>query len=371
MARRYPVAITPTDDVMREDESLEDEMERMIHEMKQLPPEMRRSLDIDSFKRCLQREMSISVLVTGKTGTGKSTLANGILGVKIPREQRALEGSRITGGCTTEVTEYNAKKGKISVTLWDSPGLQDGTKNQKNYLKQMKEKCSGRDLTIYCVKMIETRFVQGTDNPDILAMKKITNALGSDFWRTTIIVLTFANSIEAINYRIKYMRQDKKDEAIKLVIKEWRDQIKAIMITDVKIPSEIVRSIRIVPAGHYLEPHIPGYKYWLSNLWFHCVNTISSSETKIALVRLSTSRLKNEEEVEEEDFNKPPEDQPIVVSKETYSALLRGALGAIGGGLAGAGVGVGVGVGTAGIILPISLPVGIIVGALCGFIACV
>lgn len=360
-------------DVFRVDpeEDMDQQMEKLMAELNELPQEMRISLDINMLKRNYQNAKSISILVTGKTGTGKSTLANGILGVKIQRERVAIEGANITGACTTKVTKYEARKGEIAVTLWDSPGLQDGTANQTDYLRQMKQQCSKRDLTIYCIKMIETRFVQGTDNPDIIAMKKITKAFGNDFWKSTVIVLTFANSIEAVNYDIKYLSPEKKIEEIKKVISQWINQIKNILIKDVKIPKEIVKSILIVPAGHYMEPHIPGCRYWLSNLWFHCVHAISSPEAKVALVKINFSRIKREDLINDEDFQRAPEEQPIVVNKEAYSTILRGVLGAIGGGLAGAGVGVGVGVGTVGLILPISLPVGIVLGVLIGFVACV
>ena len=78
--------------------------------------------------------------MTGKTGSGKSTPINGILGLNVEGVRQAEEGHDLNP-CTTTVEAYYANKGEIDVTVWDSPGLQDGRKNERKYLKQMKEKC--------------------------------------------------------------------------------------------------------------------------------------------------------------------------------------------------------------------------------------
>ena len=105
---------------------------------------------------------SVSILVTGKTGSGKSTPIKGILGLNVEGVRQAEEGHDLDP-CTATVETYHANKDKIAATVWDSPGLQDGRKNEREYLKQMKEKCYKRDLTIYCIKISDTRLVRGNN----------------------------------------------------------------------------------------------------------------------------------------------------------------------------------------------------------------
>lgn len=331
-----------------------------------LPPGLQSKIDIPKIKDLLQNSKSLSILLTGKTGSGKSTLANGILGIKV-----AEEGASIQRACTMEVQAYTAKKGRINVTVWDSPGLQDGTDNQEMYLQSIKDKCSKVDLTLYCIEISKTRFVRGTDNPDVLAMIKLTEALGVEFWTNAIIVLTFANILETLHLSdwVK-LSAKKKAKAFETVIYEWESQVHTILEEDVHIPKEIVSKIKVIPAGHYLIRQLPDRDYWLSDLWFECMDTLPTPEAQSALLQINIPRIRSITEVQDDDFTKTPEAQPIIVPDEqtlsrrkltesTASQVLTVA------GFAGVG---GIGGATVGITGLIGGPIGVAVAVPAGFL---
>ncbi len=274
-------------------------------------------------------EKSLSILLTGKTGTGKSTLTNGILGVNF-----AKEGSSIGTRSTTQVGKYTVRKEDIDLTVWDSPGLQDGTSHQQEYLEQMAEHCSEVDLTLFCIK-VEPRFVHGTDNPDVLAMKKFTEAFGPDFWKNTIIVLTFANVLEAFNIDWEDLSPEEKEKWYQAKIKKWRDKIWEILIQDIQVPEDIVKAVKIVPAGHHKKPDLPGFPRWLSSLWIECITTIPNKEARLNMLKISKNRLMRETDVKKEDFTKPPEQQPIVLSDKMIEMMMTVGSQAIGAYVAG------------------------------------
>lgn len=165
-------------------------------------------------------------------------------------------------------------------------------------------------------------------------LKKLTKSFGVDSWKNTIIVLTFANVLEAIHVGWELLAPEKKATVFQSVIQEWRDQIQEIFTLelDAKVPKEIIDKVQVVPAGHYLKHRLPDREYWLSALWFKCLDAIPTHEGRAALIKINQARFKRTEDVKDTDFQKEAENQPIVIDNK-YKNIV-GILGTYGGPLA-------------------------------------
>jgi len=220
-------------------------------------------------------QKNLNILVTGKTGVGKSRLVNALVGRRVAKE------GRLRDPCTDAETPYRVYIAGIEVIIWDSRGLQDGTDNDELYLANLKEINSkhGFDIVIYCIRMDDTKFYSA----DKEAIRKLTRGFGNDLWKKAVIALTFANKVED---------PDEDDEFAYFMgeMSEWERQIDGLL-TELQIDSQVRNALNVVPAGNYKKLRLPTCDNWLADLWTSCYCAMSDS-AGIALYLINKHRLR-------------------------------------------------------------------------------
>lgn len=130
-----------------------------------------------------------SFMLVGRTGVGKSSTINSLMGVRIAE----VGDSEPT---TFSVEPYSLTKNGVSFTIWDTPGLCDAldNANDQTYINQIKERIEDVDCLWFVTRLDETRL----SSDEQYALLLITSSLGSQIWRNALIVFTHAcsNSIQ-------------------------------------------------------------------------------------------------------------------------------------------------------------------------------
>ena len=216
----------------------------------------------------------ISILLSGRCGSGKSALINALLGESVVSERPGVhDKSR-----SNEITSYNTKMSFHPVQVWVSTQLQhQDYADEEKYKKDLKAKCGKVDLIIYCLKMTETRFTPG--NPDAVAMEKLFKALGPDSLKKTVFAMTFANNAAAIMETEVFRRN---------ATEQWPK-----IITDALKKVKKNPAIRVVPVGFYKEPSLPTCQNWLEPMWCQCLEVMPEpSQAMMAANAKKNKRLK-------------------------------------------------------------------------------
>ena len=212
---------------------------------------------------------SVKILVLGRTGSGKSTLINNILGRKV-----ASVGEKITPETTT-VSVYKEEIYGVNVTVCDTPGLGDASGKDEEYMKEIKASCDDPDLVVYCLSMDNTRWHTDDGN----AIKTVTDILGVKIWEHSVLVLTFADKFFANHQTVTEFKQKRSEfnEKFKEVLEESAHGI--------NIPQEKLYSVSAKGPRK-----LPGVQNWMSNLMISCL-TVTRESGKEGFRRIIVGRL--------------------------------------------------------------------------------
>ena len=219
---------------------------------------------------------SINILLTGKTGVGKSSITNAIIGEILAKEGKDLDG------VTRHVSCHETTVNHINFKVWDSPGLQDITEEDgeitKRIMQALKQHCSHLHLFLYCIRMDRFRI----EISEFEAIKQLSQLFSPKIWESAIFALTFANRV----IPPPDMATDEEEaQWFKERIKEFQERIVKALVKS-GVPEDRAKRVPVIPTGyHKPTKRMPNPRKlfdrpdWFNPFWHSCakqmeVNTI-------------------------------------------------------------------------------------------------
>ncbi|MBX9255469.1 50S ribosome-binding GTPase [Desmonostoc muscorum CCALA 125] len=139
-----------------------------------------------------QRGNKFVFLLAGRTGVGKSSTVNSLMGKEI-----ATVGDYEP--TTMDIKPYDSDINGINFTIVDTPGLCDDIEEEGNdyqYLELMRSNISQVDSMWFVSRLDDTRVTSDEKR----GIKLISDAFKLKIWEHAVIVFTFAGNVDASKY---------------------------------------------------------------------------------------------------------------------------------------------------------------------------
>ena len=280
---------------------------------------------------------SVSLVIVGRAGVGKTALANAISNKFVGPESKGLNDD------STEFLYYSTNHQGVDIKICDSPGLQgNSTQDGNRFLTTLKKKVNQCDVVIYCMRMNAVRL----EKMDVENIKLISHSLGLEFWNKTVVALTFANLVTC-----PPIFQTDRERWLHQRIQDWQTEFRSHLY-EADIPEDATDKIPLVPVG-YNKPtryfpnpwSIPCEKNWLLSFMLAVNSKLDNDSLGTIIVELRRPLYDTNE-------------RSLPAGSSWHCIKVSAGVGA--------GIGAGVGVAAGAMLGPVVAAVGGVAGAICG-----
>ena len=204
-------------------------------------PQHKKHVDPEPIQPAKPIEERISLFVIGKSATGKSTLAHGLLGLsseEIDKRGQAFSSAGVS------VEEIDARGVTAKMFTWKSPELKQ-PELEDSIITQIRKV----DFVLLTLRMDDTRIRP----EDKTILRKLGHIFGTQMWEKTVVTLTYANRVDYIDR--ESIEEKKSKSHLEKRKAEWMKATHTILVQE-KIPHDLMCSIPILPAGYYKKPEL-------------------------------------------------------------------------------------------------------------------
>lgn len=218
----------------------------------------------------LPRHETLTIFVVGRTGVGKSTLINSLLGDTIDERARVANGP---DPCKHElIEEHRGSWYGIPTVMYDTRGLGDPKINTKAYKMKFKEKFKQCDrfLVFICQRFTGKDDDSVRDFAKLLSKKFKKNY---NIWRNSILVLTRANEFQPVDGKGEELDEDAKRVERETIMADWGLKFKQCF-QEYGVPKELIEAMPVCITGRKKEtPANPVTENWIKILSKTCRST--------------------------------------------------------------------------------------------------
>ena len=224
--------------------------------------------EFDSLAQSMECSRPITVLCVGKTGAGKSTLANALSG-KLATDPGSAQTGRGGTSVTKNVERIECFGNNIPFTFWDTPGPTKDTEDSETFsdIKQEVEQQGGKpDLLIFCAPAHEAR-----DRPENgMIIENLTKELGKKIWDNAVIVFTQANLVMDPDHETTTAAYFHKH-----CVSEMTNRYRKFLVEKSGLSAQEAEMVPCVPLGRNAQTYLPDGTEWKKNFCMVCLRRAS------------------------------------------------------------------------------------------------